>query len=66
MAIQKLSAFEKCSIQCRHSLKRLEVFVDLARTDEEAELAKEMIEHFKAIRSLVPENEQDVDLQEKE
>lgn len=63
MAVQKLSAFEKTSIQCRHSIKRLEVFVDLARTNDEAEIAKQMIEHLKLIRSLVPKNEVDVDLE---
>lgn len=66
MAVQKLSAFEKCSIQSRHSIKRLEVLVEKARTEEDAGIAKQMIEHFEAIRSLVPKEEQDVDLHEKE
>lgn len=66
MAVQRLSAFEKTAIQARHSIKRLEVFADIARTDEEAETAKLMIEHFKAIRSLVPNQELDVDLKDKE
>ena len=62
MAIQKLTAFEKCSIQARHSIKRLEVFIELARSEEDVQIASQMIEHFKAIRSLVPSEQQDTDL----
>lgn len=66
MAVQRLSAFEKTSIQLRHTLKRLEVFVDIARTDEEADLAKTMMHKLEEVRKLIPVEAQDVDLKEKE
>lgn len=66
MAIQKLTALEKTSIQLRHTLKRLEVFAELARTDEEVILAKGMIAKLEEVRMLIPPESQDVDLKEKE
>jgi hypothetical protein len=65
MAIQKLSAFEKTSIQLRHTLKRLEVFVEIARSEEEVALANEMIVKLKEVRAMIPADAQDVDIRER-
>ena len=66
MAIQKLSAFEKTSIQLRHTLKRLEVFVEIARSEEEVALANEMIVKLKEVRAMIPAEAQEVDIKTKE
>jgi hypothetical protein len=66
MSVQRLTPFEKTSIQARHSIKRLEMYVETARTDDEKELAEKILAKFKEIRSLIPNNEQDVDIREKE
>lgn len=65
MSIQRLHAFEKTSIQARHSIKRLEMLCDTARTDDEVRIAKELLGHFNAIRKSIPESYQDVDIKER-
>jgi hypothetical protein len=35
MSVQRLHAFEKSSIQARHSIKRLEMFVETSRNNDE-------------------------------
>lgn len=66
MSVQRLHAIEKTSIQARHSIKRLEMLVDTARTDEERDLAKLLLQQFQIIRGIIPPEFQDVDLKEKE
>lgn len=66
MSVQRLHAFEKTSIQARHSIKRLEMLADTARTAEEKEIAKKLLEEFKEIRKIIPDFYQDVDLNPKE
>lgn len=67
MSIQRLHAFEKTSIQARHTIKRLEAVIDSPRsTDAEKKIAKFMLAKFQEIRDEIPENFQDVDLKDKE
>lgn len=66
MSLQRLHAFEKTSIQARHSIKRLEMLVETTRFEEERVIAKQILEKFHEIRRLIPEEYQDVDLKEKE
>lgn len=67
MSVQRLHAFEKTSIQARHSMKRLEMICDSAHTSaEEREIAGKLLNEFKEIRKIIPESYQDVDLKEKE
>ena len=67
MSVQRLHAFEKTSIQARHSLKRLEMLLDSPRsTDEEKQVAEQLCKGFEHIRKLIPASYQDVDLKDKE
>lgn len=66
MSVQRLHPFEKTSIQARHSIKRLEMLVETARTEAEKGIAEKLLENFKEIRRNIPEEFQDVDLKEKE
>ena len=61
MAVQRLHAFEKTSIQARHSLKRLEMLAETARTNEERKVAETLIDKFNEIRQAIPAEFQDVD-----
>lgn len=65
MSIQKLHAFEKTSIQVRHSIKRLEVLVDTARSEDEIRIGKELLQHFQLISKAIPEDYRDTDLKER-
>jgi intergrase/recombinase len=66
MSVQRLHAFEKTSIQARHSIKRLEMFVETSRNNDEIETAKLLLDKFKEIRNIIPKEFEDVDLREKE
>jgi hypothetical protein len=67
MSVQRLHAFEKTSIQARHSMKRLEMICDSAHaTSEEREIAGKLLNEFNEIRKIIPAVYQDVDLKEKE
>lgn len=67
MSIQRLHAFEKTSIQARHTIKRLEAVADGQRsTYDEIMLAKKLLLLFDKVREAIPEEFQDVDLKEKE
>jgi intergrase/recombinase len=66
MSVQRLHAFEKSSIQARHSIKRLEMFVETSRHNDEIETAKLLLDKFKEIRNIIPKEFEDVDLREKE
>lgn len=66
MSLQRLHAFEKTSIQARHSIKRLEMLVETTRFEEERVIAKQLLEKFHEIRRIIPDEFQDVDLKEKE
>jgi|GraSoiStandDraft_46_1057282.scaffolds.fasta_scaffold252749_2 hypothetical protein len=67
MSVQRLHAFEKTSIQARHSIKRLEMIIDNRHsTEDEVLTAKALLQTFKNIRALIPPQYQDVDLNEKE
>jgi hypothetical protein len=67
MSVQRLHAFEKTSIQARHTLKRLEVLIDSPRsTDEERTIAGELYKYFTLIRNNIPAQYQDVDLKDRE
>jgi hypothetical protein len=66
MSVQRLHAFEKTSIQCRHTIKRLEMFVETSRDNEERTIAESLLSQFKQIRKSIPEEFIDVDLREKE
>lgn len=62
MSVQRLHAFEKTSIQARHTIKRLEMFIDTSKDNQEREIASEVLDKFKEIRNLIPMHFQDVDL----
>jgi hypothetical protein len=64
MSVQRLHAFEKTSVQLRHTVKRLEMFIDVTRDDSEKELATELLSRVKEIRSMIPKHYQDVDIRE--
>jgi hypothetical protein len=64
MSVQRLHAFEKTSIQLRHTLKRLEVFADVTKNKEEKDLAEKLLNKVKEIRAIIPEEYQDVDIRE--
>lgn len=66
MSLQRLHAFEKTSIQVRHSIKRLEMLIETTRFEEERVIAKQLLEKFHEIRRIIPDEFQDVDLKEKE
>jgi intergrase/recombinase len=66
MSVQRLHAFEKSSIQARHSIKRLEMFVETSRNNDEIETAKLLLDKFKEIRNIIPKEFEDIDLKEKE
>jgi intergrase/recombinase len=66
MSVQRLHAFEKSSIQARHSIKRLEMFVETSRNNDEIETAKLLLDKFKEIRNIIPKEFEDIDLREKE
>lgn len=66
MSLQRLHAFEKTSIQARHSIKRLEMLMETTRFEEERVIAKQLLEKFREIRRIIPDEYQDVDLKEKE
>lgn len=63
MSVQRLHAFEKTSIQARHTIKRLEVITDNPHASElEKNIAHQLLIHFKLIRNTIPIMYQDVDL----
>jgi hypothetical protein len=63
MSIQRLHAFEKTSIQARHTIKRLEAVIDSPRsTDFEKTVAQNLLSMLKDVRNSIPEEFQDVDL----
>ena len=62
MSLQRLHPIEKTSIQARHAIKRLEVFIETSRFDEEKRIAEKLLGKFMEIRSIIPESYQDVDL----
>lgn len=63
MSIQKLHAFEKTSIQLRHTLKRLEVVVNNPHcNEEEKETAEKLLQAVKNLRAMIPPQYHDVDL----
>lgn len=63
MSVQRLHAFEKTSIQARHTIKRLEAVIENPRSSEfEKEVAQKLWEKFKDIRYLIPNEYKDVDL----
>lgn len=62
MSVQRLHAFEKTSIQARHSIKRLEMLIDTARTEEERTIGSQLLQKFLEIRKIIPDTCQDVDL----
>jgi hypothetical protein len=66
MSIQRLHAFEKTAVQIRHTVKRLEVFTEVTKIEEERILAEQLLIKFKEIRNMIPEEFKDVDLKEKE
>lgn len=66
MSLQRLHAFEKTSIQARHTIKRLEMFVETTRDEQEKEIATDLLQQFKNIRKSIPAAYEDVDLKEKE
>lgn len=66
MSVQRLHAFEKTSIQARHSMKRLEMLIDTSRSLDEKQIAETLLGHFDAIRKAIPKEFRDVDLKEKE
>jgi ribosomal protein L20A (L18A) len=66
MSVQRLHALEKTSIQARHTIKRLEMFIETTRDLVEKDIAEDVLEQFKTIRKLIPESYQDVDLNSKE
>ena len=67
MSVQRLHAFEKTSIQARHTLKRLEAMINSPHaTEYEREIARRLLGHFDQVRSAIPKEYQDVDLEEKE
>ena len=66
MSLQRLHAFEKTSIQARHSIKRLEMLIETTRFEEERVIAKQLLEKFHEIRRIIPDEFQDVDLKGKE
>jgi hypothetical protein len=66
MSVQRLHAFEKTSIQARHTIKRLEMFVETTKDHEERTIAELLLSQFKQIRNSIPKVFQDVDLKEKE
>lgn len=64
MSIQRLHAFEKTSIQARHTIKRLEILSDNPRsTEQERQVAGALLENFKEIRRIIPNEFQDVDIE---
>jgi hypothetical protein len=66
MSVQRLHAFEKTSIQARHTIKRLEMFSETTRVQVEKDVADKLLIKFKEIREMIPSEFQDVDLKEKE
>lgn len=66
MSVQRLHAFEKTSIQTRHTIKRLEMFIETTRNEMEKSTAIDLLNHFKSIREYIPAEFQDVDLKERE
>jgi hypothetical protein len=62
MSLQKLHALEKTAIQARHAIKRLENFIDTTRDAKEMTIAGEVLEQFRNIRKLIPQEYRDVDL----
>lgn len=63
MSVQKYHAFEKTSIQARHTIKRLEVLVETARTEQEKAIGEKLLSKFNEVRKLIPTEFQDVDLE---
>jgi predicted outer membrane protein len=67
MSIQRLHAFEKTSIQARHTIKRLEAVIESQRTTEfEKTVARNLLDMLKDVRKSIPKEFQDVDLKDKE
>jgi hypothetical protein len=66
MAIQRLHAFEKTAVQLRHTIKRLEMFIDIERNEGNKALAEEMLRKAKDLRNIIPKEYRDVDLNKKE
>jgi hypothetical protein len=63
MANARLNPLEKSSVQARHGIKRLEVFVDTTRNEGEKQIAEQILEHFRAIQKLIPSEYRNVDIQ---
>jgi|GraSoiStandDraft_46_1057282.scaffolds.fasta_scaffold2209180_1 hypothetical protein len=66
MSIQRLHAFEKTDVQFRHTIKRLEVFVDLTKDDAERIVAEQLLTGLKEMKKLIPEEYRDADLKKSE
>ena len=64
MANQRLHALEKTSIQARHSIKRLEMFIETTKDEQERGIAEELLGHFETIRQVIPKEYRDVDIRE--
>jgi hypothetical protein len=62
MSLQRLHALEKTAIQARHSIKRLEMFMDTSRDEDERMIASTVLDLFKNIRNSIPKSYRDVDL----
>lgn len=63
MSVQRLHAFEKTSIQARHTMKRLEAVIESPRSTEfEKTVASNLLDFFKKIRKEIPAEFQDIDL----
>jgi hypothetical protein len=63
MSVQRLHAFEKTSIQARHTIKRLEAVLANTRTSEfERTIAQKLLDMLKDIRKEIPAEFQDIDL----
>jgi hypothetical protein len=63
MSVQRLHAFEKTSIQARHTIKRLEAVIDSNfSSHEDKTIAHLLLSQFKQIRNSIPKEFQDVDL----
>lgn len=66
MSIQKLHPLEKTAIQARHTIKRLEAFLETSKDEKEKAVADEILNHFENIRKLIPNQFIDVDIKPKE
>lgn len=62
MAISKLHPLAKTSIQVRHTISRLETFIETSKDEDEKVVAGKLLQVFSQIQTFIPKEYRNVDM----